>query len=94
MNIGKFKITKEEQWVKLEDLIKTYKPDFYFVHDEIYSVQLLSGTLILCESMGVPNNEGYLFNDHDSIFRYVRGQGDLYIKTSFESATFNIGDNQ
>ena len=93
MNIGKFKITKEEHWVKLEDLIKKYEPNFYFVPEEIYNVQLLTGNLILCESIGIPNNEGYLFNDNNSIFHYIRGQGNLYIKTSFDSATFNIGVN-
>lgn len=95
MNIATIRMSKSKGWKKLEELVQMYEPNFTFEPNEVYKIQLLTGAVILCESMDIPNNEGFLFDQTNATMIYKKGLADLYIIPSkFEKASINIGDSK
>lgn len=75
----RFKQSSEPQ--KLENLIKARFPNFAFKVGGIYTIQLLTGALLLHENLDDTILTEFTFNKINGTFLYIKETPNLYVST-------------
>ena len=89
------KISVNNVWSKLENLIKEKKSDFVFEENKNYTIQNIGHTIYIKESSSVPIEDGgFIKTANENPLIYLKGQGDLYVKAESCNSILNIGDNE
>lgn len=84
-------VLKNKKFKKLIDLIQEKLPDFEFVEDKTYAIQIFGDHRYCLKSEQPEETEGFRTNEQFCL-TYNAGN-DLYVKANgLSSATLNIGD--